>query len=705
MIRELLCNRAYIPHVVRLALEIECDFPLSQPLLRILARRDMQQYSRIRYRISVSEPFFEEGKDFIINKVVNVKKNPEASTMAPIVTPAVKGREPYILPRQTEKYRHKLDIGENLEPICPEVEKLLVAEKVHLYPAHGQIYDELRMAMQNYCGVSPLEDNILFTNGSDNALKAVIEGYFLPETKLLIPIPTYPHFTEFARNAKSSTHTIQFLPQSNADITTVQNALRTHSVNLCYLCSPNLPLGYHFTIHQLYQLLAEFTDTMFIVDEAYVQYTEQYQALRQAASATSLLTRFRNLIVTRTFSKAFGLAGLRIGCLLSHPENIHSLQVLVNHKSVTSLAMRAALETIQQLPYYNHQITQVQNIKEILRATLDRLCHKNTRIYGYNISGGNYFLLYAEDTKSVCQIFIEHGIYLRDKSAEIPHAIRSCIGTERQMREVLLLVAFINLQGLFRSPSATQKIKVVIDMDNTLRDGSKSSSLWNHLQEDIRTEKWTVCTNNATQTPEEFHHLVQRGIHRVVQEVVSPLTYFKNNLDRIGSCIFVIGPASVKVMFDHSEKDSSEIDAVLVTQIPSSEDIVTICKLHHEYGIPVFHTDSSAYTNLKSCAECVDNSERTIIPDLGSYMKMMDVNSTCVDKTSGAQNCQYGFKNVFAFPDATKQVIVIGDSMDSDYKLAQSLPHSIFIHINPSLTGAECNLDQMYLSLPNVGSL
>lgn len=361
-------------------------------------------------------------------------------------------KEQYTLPFN-KNLLYKLDVIQNYFPPHPDLESVVnKCNNFHEYPYQDDVYMELLNNIAKYYNTSSLcKDMITLTGGSDMALKAIIEAFVVPKSKVLIPVPTYPHFESFIANVldESNVYKPVVLDHDYDDI------LSKEHYDLVYLVSPNLPLGTTIDKNKLKSLLEKYTTTMFILDEAYIEYTNDTSNIEYI---------YKNLIIVRTFSKAFGLAGLRIGYFIAHPEIKKMMSPVINDKNVTNIAIHAANFCLNNIEYYNSQIDDVQkNIKPYLKNELDIIIDKNSMIYDYSIKDGNYFMLFAKDTQKVCSIFMEHGIAVRDKSKDLKDSIRICMGPKYMMEDVVGVIKFINMRYLI------QRYPTIFDLDGTLR--------------------------------------------------------------------------------------------------------------------------------------------------------------------------------------------------------------------------------------------
>jgi len=593
------------------------------------------------------------------------------------------GKHQYTLP-YASKYKYKLDVIENFWPIHPDIKQAIdvaLDDKIHQYPYHDDIYYELLDHISSYTNV-PTSD-IILTNGSDSALKLIIDGYVTPDTNTLIITPTYPHFISFIENIYHGD--IDYLNidlfDSNVDIINkISNKLSTKQYNLCYICSPNLPLGYTLDHSNIIQLLNNYLNTMFIIDEAYFEYPPLDQIV---PSASHLIKHHNNICVTRTFSKAFGLASLRLGYLLSNNDTINLLRVLSNDKNVTTVAIYAGNSALRNLDYYKKCINEVQELKKQVASELNSIISSNDEIYGYNMSGGNFFLLFAKNPAKVVEIFKEHYIFIRNKHDDVPNAIRVTMGTETMMKDVLLLCKFINIKSQLLSN------KIIFDLDMTLRNGSKLTSPAFENITFLNKLDYYICTSNGSQSIDQIYNwFIDKDVLVQKSQIINPIIMVYNyiNLKKFKNVLIVspkevtdelaslLPDINIQNVFNNKNEDQ-KFDLVVYTGSPILDvnQLINVCENLHN-GAILAYTDQGMSCDLDNFAD-TDKIGSTIIPDIGSYMTMF--------KSTGYESINIGKPVFIDYTNLGSNNIkyVIGDSIRSDSAVSAKL-NSIFILVS-----------------------
>lgn len=320
----------------------------------------------------------------------------------------------------------KLDWNESTIPPSPKVIEaihafLQNAHHLNWYPVLNST--NLIEKLERFHGVGG--DQLLITNGSDDALDTICTTYLDPGDVVLVPSPTYTHFLVFAQTRGAQIVPVYGSHPFQSDLEGLLDAVATHRPRLLYLVNPNNPTGVIYTPDEVATLLAACPDTLVIVDEAYSEFA--------GSSCISLLHTYPNLVITRTFSKAYGIAGLRIGYAMSSPAVIRDLQRVFNPKSVNVLAQIGAMAALDDQDYLNDYLREVRASKDIVEAFFRERglpCH---------ITPANYFMVCFEQAPWVVKRLQEEGVYVRDRSgmSQLAGYVRFSIGTVEQTHDLL----------------------------------------------------------------------------------------------------------------------------------------------------------------------------------------------------------------------------------------------------------------------------
>lgn len=342
----------------------------------------------------------------------------------------LRGQSPYGAPQL--EVQHLLNTNENTHPV-PQVvvdaigaAVLEAASSLNRYP--DREFTELRQRLARYLGHGLTEDNIWAANGSNEVLQQILQAFGGPDRKILSFPPTYSMYPLLA----SGTNT-EYLAGVRADDFTLSPDSAAQQVkdtqpNIVFLCSPNNPTGTALgldVVEAVYEAGEEF-NTIVVVDEAYEEFS-----LETTKSALTLLEGRERLIISRTMSKAFALAGARVGYLATSPQVTDALRLvrLPYHLSaITQAAANAALQHVDVL------LATVDEIKAQRNRIVDEL-----RAMGLKpaVSDSNFvFFGWFEDAHAVWQGMLDRGVLIRDVG--IPHHLRVTAGTEEETTAFLV---------------------------------------------------------------------------------------------------------------------------------------------------------------------------------------------------------------------------------------------------------------------------
>ncbi len=301
----------------------------------------------------------------------------------------------------------RLHQNENTGGCSPRVVEALARlrpDQIGFYPP----YAEATAAVASYLRV-PV-DKIALVNGLDEGIMAVAVAYLRaaiggPQLEAIVPEPAFEIFR--FDTAVAGGALVQVMP--HADFSFPLNdvlAAITPNTRVVFLTNPNNPTGVGMPLDVIRTVARRLPpEAIVFVDEAYAEFA--------GVSFIPELDAFPNVIVGRTFSKAFGLAGLRIGCLVGAPETMDAIRRGVPVYSVNVAAAVAIVAALDDLDHLNGYLSQVAESKALLYAACDRLGLAHVK------SRSNFVLVRAGDrTDALVKGAFARGIYLRDRSTE-----------------------------------------------------------------------------------------------------------------------------------------------------------------------------------------------------------------------------------------------------------------------------------------------
>lgn len=278
---------------------------------------------------------------------------------------------------------------------------------------------ELKFNLSNYTKVS--ENFIDIYNGSDDALKDIFTVFVDKDTRVLSYQPSYTQVDTFISVNTNYYNRIQ-----------IEDPLNKHRYefkhceysDVVYLVNPNNPTGKLLDVDEIKYLITSFPDTLFVIDEAYYEFAKQ--------SCSHLVISHKNLIITRTFSKAFGLASLRLGYVIAHPDLLFHLKKIRNGKSVNTLAQLCGIAALNDLEYLDSRISEMNDAKKFF---MNNLPHQYKAVESF----ANFVLIKTPDSKTLLNRMKENKILIRDRSSfeNLENCVRITIGSKKQIIKVL----------------------------------------------------------------------------------------------------------------------------------------------------------------------------------------------------------------------------------------------------------------------------
>jgi histidinol-phosphate aminotransferase len=354
-----------------------------------------------------------------------------ATTRDPLrhVKPAVRALRAYTLtPRPAQV---KIDQNENPYEL-PQALKQQVVDTALTRP-WGRYPDfdprELVEALARHSGWRA--DGILAGNGSNEMIEALMLVTVGPGVRVVIPEPTFTLYALMTTVLGGEAVRVSLGRELEYDIDALQRARRETSAALTIVCTPNNPTGGVLALDAI-EKLCESGDGLVIIDEAYHEFA--------GVSAVPLLERHANLIVLRTFSKAMGMAGLRLGYLLASPELVREVNKGRLPYNVNFFTQAAALAALSQPAVLQAGVDRLVRLRDALYARLAAL--PGLRVYP---SRGNFLLieLAERDPKTVFEALYERGILVRDVTSypRLSRCLRVSVGTEEENKALLAVLS------------------------------------------------------------------------------------------------------------------------------------------------------------------------------------------------------------------------------------------------------------------------
>ncbi len=342
----------------------------------------------------------------------------------------LRGLTPYGAPQLDVPVR--LNVNENAYRVPEAVALDIVQEIARALPDANRYpdreFDALRRAFADYLGHGLEPEQLWAGNGSNEVLQHVLQAFGGPGRSLLSFTPTYSMYPLLAQGVG-----MRWVPvPRGAGFTITPDAVRAaiaeHDPDVVFLCSPNNPTGTAIDL-EVVEAAAEAARGIVLVDEAYAEFAHD-----RSQTALSLLERHPRLLVSRTMSKAFAFAGIRVGYLAAHPAVIDALRLVRLPYHLSAITQAAAVAALR------HSDEMLSRVDE-LRTQRDRIVEELTAL-GFQPypSDANFVLVGGvADPQATFRALLDRGILVRDVG--LPHTLRITAGTRAETSAVLAALA------------------------------------------------------------------------------------------------------------------------------------------------------------------------------------------------------------------------------------------------------------------------
>jgi histidinol-phosphate aminotransferase len=321
-----------------------------------------------------------------------------------------------------------LDANEN--PIGSVLGGEFAALHLNRYPDPRQ--RALRASLSAYLAVP--EEQLFFGVGSDEIIDLLMRLFCSSgEDSILIVEPTYGMYQTVADIQNIASHTCLLNEDFSLDAERVLASVQ-NTDKVIFVCSPNNPTGNLLSKSAIKQI-AEGFNGILVVDEAYIDFAPE------DASAVSLLADFANVMVLRTFSKAWGMAAARCGYCIAHPEIISYLFKIKAPYSINAFTEQAILSALQKVSVKNTYVSEIVQEREKLLDALAGLSF----IRKVFPTDANYILIRLPNARKIQKALMEAGVIIRDRSSQplLADCLRITVGTREENAALLEKLAAV----------------------------------------------------------------------------------------------------------------------------------------------------------------------------------------------------------------------------------------------------------------------
>jgi len=335
---------------------------------------------------------------------------------------AVLKMAPYSPPTANREGKLRLDFNENTIGCSPRVVEFLrerlSADALSVYPE----YQEAKKALAAFFSVEP--DQFILTNGTDEAIQLIVNTYVDGGDEVLLLRPSYAMYRFYSELAGASVVEIDY---ESKDLSFPLEGLleAIHAgTKAILIANPNNPTGTAVPPGGIEKILERAAGAAVLIDEAYYDF--------YGTTVMEFIPQAPNLFVSRTFSKAYGMAAMRLGCVFSQAENIAHLHKTHSPYSVNMLAALAVREAIKDREYTQNYAAEVIAARQQLYEGLEAMS------VPYYRSQANFVLIQVGSRAvEIRDRLRQMGVLVRDRSYELPGCVRITVGTRQQVGRFL----------------------------------------------------------------------------------------------------------------------------------------------------------------------------------------------------------------------------------------------------------------------------
>ncbi len=446
-----------------------------------------------------------------------------------LVRPNILGLEAYSTARD--------DCGSNQPEIFLDANENPYNNGINRYPDPHQ--KALKAKVAEIKGISA--DSLFIGNGSDEAIDLVYRVFCVPGASNAVSIaPSYGMYEVAAAMNDIEFRKVQLRPDFSMDTEAMLSAADSKT-RLMFICSPNNPTGNSFPVEQIEDILERFGGVV-VLDEAYIDFSVR-------PSLTSLVKRYPNLIVLQTLSKAWGMAGLRIGLAIADPAVIALMSKVKYPYNINVLAQKMALMKLDEA-------AKDKAVAEIVgqRFRLEKELRKCPEVKGIYSSDANFLLVRFDNPDEVYERLIAGGVIVRNRSkvSGCEGCLRITVGTPAENDRLLRLLSSpvaepveattsgIEILGerhiRIRRNTKETKISLELDLDSIGGSGRISTGLpfFDHMLEQIPNHGGVALSIYAKGDLQVDEHHTIEDVGIVLGEAINAALGSKLGMARYG---------------------------------------------------------------------------------------------------------------------------------------------------------------------------
>ncbi|MRI33002.1 histidinol-phosphate aminotransferase [Endozoicomonas sp. OPT23] len=319
-----------------------------------------------------------------------------------------------------------LDFNERTLPVCPTVKQAMIDyiqdDRLQCYPSYGNITSRIA----DYCNVQTSQ--VMITNGSDQGIDLIIRSACREGNEAIIPGPTFAMYHQVAKVENLNIIEPSYSKDKGFPKSEVLAAI-TDKTRLIVIANPNNPSGTEVPREDILAIAKAAPEAAILVDECYFEYTQQ--------TVADVVDQYPNLLVTRTFSKTWGLPSVRFGYVISNAENINTLLNVRGPYDINQLAV-VAIEAALANPGYTEQY--VKEVMEVSKPMFEEFLDQQGIEYWPSVA--NFVWMFPEKPEELEQYLRRNGVLVRPKTDESSRVgLRINFGSKYQTENLIKLIS------------------------------------------------------------------------------------------------------------------------------------------------------------------------------------------------------------------------------------------------------------------------
>jgi histidinol-phosphate aminotransferase len=477
-----------------------------------------------------------------------------------IVRPELLKVESYLSNRNEYASDVEVWLDSNENPFSP-VEVNVDVSTYNRYPKPKA--DELRNVLAKVFGVG--DDELLITLGADNAIDLLIRAFCIPYKDVIaVTSPTFSCYSIYADISAIKVVDVPLL--SNKEYQPDWEKLIEQDVKIFFICNPSNPIGNLISLKDIKNFAKTVKEKIVVVDEAYIDFSD-------SESATTIMDECPNIVVLRTLSKSYSLAGIRIGIIIAQKEIIELVNKVVAPYPIPTPCIDIAYKALSPTG-----IAYAKNNIQIIKQERERLinyfknCDEIEKIFP---SVTNFILIKVRDAETFYKKLKQNGIITRRRENDIKSTIRISIGTPEQNSILLSVLGLLPYQGQrIREATNTRITKETEIFCNVKFDGKGESKIdtgigfFDHILEQIsKHSNISLIINGKGDLHIDSHHLIE-DIAIVLGQTLKQAIGDKKGINRYGCFSLVMDESKSEIEIDLSNRPYLVFDVDFTNREP-----------------------------------------------------------------------------------------------------------------------------------------